>query len=438
MTWLRRRLDLKSERGAALLIVVLSLVAIMGMLVLTVDLGGMLVKRRSMVNAADSAALAAAGSCAKTEGATQAQQEADALAVDNVSNAAQDSFTITPDCDASKGSVSLQYHGAQPLFFAPILGFGDQTTVKAAATAIWEPAGGGNPVPIEFSLDGGSIPCKDQPIGTECNYWYDQNNNNFGSSSNWGFMNLDRWNVPADLACPNAGASQIRDWISGNDPVKVTLNQTPPTYVCVTSGVQTQSWFSTLFDQIGDIKQFPINDPAGMILTQGKEKYDIIGFTALQIENVLHGNDPVAIGTQAANGNCHPSHDFKAPPPNDTWDLDGQACNVSNLTYPNDLTKDYPKLSKGSTDFVYGTAPGPGVDYLYDPSTHVITWLMNQDVNNVKVEWDWSTPATPGKCGTHAPDPNAVCLVTTWQGYQIGGSGGGSQDFGLRAIRLSD
>jgi Flp pilus assembly protein TadG len=60
---LRRRDD---ERGAVAIIVTLCLIAIFAMVVLTVDVGGLLLERRSMVNAADAAALAAAQSCAIT------------------------------------------------------------------------------------------------------------------------------------------------------------------------------------------------------------------------------------------------------------------------------------------------------------------------------------------------------------------------------------
>src|SRR5919106_6543368 len=52
------------ERGATAVIVVISLVAMLGLMVLTVDVGQLLYKRRAMVNASDAAALAAAQTCA--------------------------------------------------------------------------------------------------------------------------------------------------------------------------------------------------------------------------------------------------------------------------------------------------------------------------------------------------------------------------------------
>src|SRR6266542_385487 len=61
--YVRARLDPEDERGATLVIVVLSIVAILGMVVLTVDVGGLLLRRRSLVNGADAAALAAGQTC---------------------------------------------------------------------------------------------------------------------------------------------------------------------------------------------------------------------------------------------------------------------------------------------------------------------------------------------------------------------------------------
>jgi Flp pilus assembly protein TadG len=53
----------RGEDGATLVILVLVLVALFGMMVLVVDVGGLLWARRGMVNASDAAALAAAQSC---------------------------------------------------------------------------------------------------------------------------------------------------------------------------------------------------------------------------------------------------------------------------------------------------------------------------------------------------------------------------------------
>ena len=52
--------QLDNERGAATAMVAISLIAIMGMVVLVVDVGGLLTLRRRIVAASDAAALATA------------------------------------------------------------------------------------------------------------------------------------------------------------------------------------------------------------------------------------------------------------------------------------------------------------------------------------------------------------------------------------------
>jgi Flp pilus assembly protein TadG len=73
----------EGERGAVAIIVTLCLVAIMAMLVLTMDVGTLLLTRRAMVNAADAAALAAAQSCGLHAGEVDANGQIVKYAQDN-------------------------------------------------------------------------------------------------------------------------------------------------------------------------------------------------------------------------------------------------------------------------------------------------------------------------------------------------------------------
>ena len=66
MMSVRSRIGSNGERGATVVIVALSLVAMFGMIVLVVDVGGLLYKRRELVNASDAAALSGAQTCALT------------------------------------------------------------------------------------------------------------------------------------------------------------------------------------------------------------------------------------------------------------------------------------------------------------------------------------------------------------------------------------
>jgi hypothetical protein len=402
------------------------MIVLMGMVVLVVDVGGVLNLRRRLVLAADSAALAAAQSCALND-AAGAPIQADALAAANQSDAVQTNFE-TFDCGtASSGEVRVGYESDKELVFAPILGSADNATVPGRAVAIWGPTGGISPMPIEFPIDAnGQIPCVNQELGTECNYWNDQTQDHgVGNNSNWGFMNLSTGGVSADASCPNEGSSDRVDQITGEHPVHLPIGAEGFTYVCMASGHSNSTWFNALASQIGQIKYFPVNDPSRMVLTGGKEKYAIIGFVALRVDDVLRGNDPAAIGMPGGSGHCNVTQSFTTGM---TVDLDNLGCATDSLAGL--------RLSRGNgrNEVVFASP----TDYTFDSATNTLRWF-SQPQNNVRVEWDWATAGTPGKCGSHSSDPNAVCLVTSWQGLHVGGSlPGNGQDFGIRAVRLSE
>src|SRR5436190_704926 len=163
--YLRARLDPENERGAVVVIVALSLIAIVGMVVLVVDVGGLLYQRRQMVSASDAAALAAAQSCAL--GATVAgdpETTADAISQQNLpssvgvsggimhgtfSNGADQTTGCLTD---AKGHVTVQYQSQHALWFGGIFGSGP-VNITTQATAEWGPAGSGWPVPFIVTFD---------------------------------------------------------------------------------------------------------------------------------------------------------------------------------------------------------------------------------------------------------------------------------------------
>jgi Flp pilus assembly protein TadG len=425
----------REERGAVAAIVAISMIGLLGMLVLTVDVGGMLTMRRRVVASADAAALAGAESCAR-QNPGEAQQQADTFAVDNEPGSTETSYSAQ-GCStlASSGTVSVGYKAPVSLSFAPVLGLPSQTNVAGSATAQWAPAGAGvGTLPIVVSLDSQNrIPCVWQSQGTACNYWYDNSASGFDNSSNWGFINLDTWGVSSGDSCPSAGTSTRRDWIDGVGVPQVSINVSGPTYVCADSGHSTPSWFDALAGLVGDVRFFPVNDPNQMVLhPSGKEKYDIIGFTALEIQQVLRGDDPAAAGTPGVTSSCSTTW---SPSNGSTVDLDavsGKGCPGGSP--PASLSNLVLSSGNGSHTVTYAN----GTDYTFDTSTDVITWTSAPQAG-VSVDFDWGTVGTPGACGAHGRDPNAVCLVASWQGAQVGGTrGGGGRDFGVRAIWLSN
>jgi Flp pilus assembly protein TadG len=176
------------ESGAVVVITVLALIAIMGMLVLTIDVGGLLLKRRAMVNASDAAALAAAQSCADTGDSFTPESRADIYAAANVDGLLAENGGITEvvGCDTGRGHVTVEYSHPQNLFFAGIFGFGDHGTVTTAATAAWGPAAGGYALPIV--LDSGYLQgvCKVPDgieIGDTCAFWYNNGDSSLGAAN---------------------------------------------------------------------------------------------------------------------------------------------------------------------------------------------------------------------------------------------------------------
>jgi Flp pilus assembly protein TadG len=307
----KARLHPERERGAVAILVAIVLVAIVAMVVLTVDVGGLLLKRRQMVNGADAAALAAAQSCATVADRTDPETEADTNATLNVPllTTTDGGITDSVGCDTSAmGHVTVSYSTQQPFYFAPALGFGSSGTVNATATAVWGPAGGaGAPMPVVLNLGTLQGPCPiplpDSQIGAVCYLWYD--NNRF-TPSNFGFMSLSQWNVTSSFGCDHAGgASDLQSWIGGWTGPMLTLKYPDPTYVCSLTGGINSTWSQAMGtiasdpDPLHRIKFFPINDDQGQIM-QGPQidKFDIIGFAALSVDGVWKANKaPAACGT---------------------------------------------------------------------------------------------------------------------------------------------
>jgi Flp pilus assembly protein TadG len=471
---LRRRDD---ERGAVAVIVTLCLVAIFAMVVLTVDVGGLLLERRSMVNAADAAALAAAQSCA-TSGDTDVPEDvADTYAVDNVPAVPAAGITNIvdkPGCDLGvPGHVTVRYSEQHDLFFAAVLPSQQNVgTITTGATAAWGPLGGGFAIPIV--LDQGTVQgtCDIPiPVGGEvpatCAFWYD--NKDTMGNGNWGFINLAEWNVAADASCPNSGTSDLKDWIENGYPDIRTLNGTPPgsapTYTCIGNGHSDSTWRDTLADAVGETKLFPVNDCTKQVDQKGvtigcglqPNKYAIVGFTSLFIQHVYRGDQSEAIGTPGAQGTC--AEDFQ--PFDANGDIStGQTINLNSFgLYNGQCFSSAPDTIDPATLVIRPLKnnlapyvlclPGQtsGCNYTYDAGSRTVTWTgssthpngSKESDDDLRISFGWQNTGTEGACGAHTSDPNAICLVTQWKGFTTTpGTVGVGPDFGVDAIKLCD
>lgn len=415
---MKHRPEERDERGAVLVLVALSMVALIGMVVLVVDVGGLLTLRRRMVTAADSAALAAAQSCIDPDKASEASYQANLLATDNVDGVANTAFQAA-GCGGQSGNVSVAYAATQRLYFAPVLGSPERSNVGSRSRAMWGPSGGAKSSPIVINkafLIGPTCGVPNVARGTECSFWY---NRRLGDLSEWGVGNLDLWNVSATSTC--RGAPSKATWITNGYPSVLPLNYPSATLVCADRRASNDDW-DALRGRIGRLMFFPVGDfvPGG--------KYNITGFAALEVVDLLDGDDAEAVGELGVQADCSGTWNFSYL---SKLNLDSTGCYTPPVIIEN--------LHLYSIDKKGATVYQPGVDYVFDPTLREITWLRTASQNDVHVEFDWRTSSKTGKCGIRKPVKNAKCLVVRWQGVQTGGvEPNGGEHFGLAAIRLSE
>jgi Flp pilus assembly protein TadG len=485
--WITRGIH-RDEEGVTVVIVALSLIALLGMVVLVVDVGGLLWKRRELVNGADAAALSAAQTCSVKSSTENPEAMADSAAMSNVSGLQSTAVTNIiaggSTCRQARGYVTVQYQQQQKLFFAPVLGAGSTTGVTTQATAAWGPLGGGRAVPIVLESSQFQGPCDipnipQEEIPKECNFWYDNGRFAIGDA-NWGFLNLDQWGVDPGTNCNSSGGSAARgQYIKYDYTNDLELNDPGPTYVCSMTGHATDNW-QDLTDRMncspddanplyancpGNVLLMPVNDCTRQLAKDGThvdcgagtpDKYAIIGFTTLELDGVYKGNDPAAIGHPAVigpTGSC-PNNATLGPAGGGAygqggWSLDALAVSeCSAPAAPNSITNVTVTKKVGNVTTTFNQCAAPpttGCDYVYDDATHRIEWFSaatRAGADTYRISFNWKindTPASPGYCGLHAPDPNAICLVTKWLGYTSENNQVGSgEDFGTQGFVLCD
>lgn len=238
----------------------------------------------------------------------------------------------------------------------------------------------------------------------------------------------------------NAGSSEIGDWVSGVQPASVSLNWTEPTYVCNIGGFKGQShpWneLETLAN-VDAVRDFPITwegpgspgfgaPPQDYLPTGGKiEKYDVIGFAALRIIDVLRSQD--AQGSPPKDDTCAKNNtNSNIPAGTYSWTAFAAAigCPKPPPTSPVDA------VTNVSVD---GLVNGTG--YTYDTSGITLNVIVPRRSN---VSFDWHMNATPGPCGPAPNDSSAKCVITQWLGSTVTGDYPTDQLDNIRVVRLCD
>jgi Flp pilus assembly protein TadG len=475
---IRRRLH-GDESGVTLVIVTLCLVALFGMLVLVVDVGGLLLNRREMVNASDAGALSAAKSCilpaAKDQYVTP-EEASDALAIDNSVRATQNAGTTNiiqiSGCDTKgNGYVTVRYSAPDHLFFAPVLGAGSNGQVTTQATAIFGPSGRAAPVPIVLYEQSFNTCRLNQQVDTTatCYVWEDNNNTN-GAQSAFGLLDLRTdnpskygWDSTPGADCAAPGASTVSGWIqnyANSNLPDMPLNYPAATYVCNISGMQQSSW-AELEKLKGQELVFPINrcDPVlpgnqfGQIAGSAQSwnevacpdtptQFDIIGFAAMILVEVYDPN--AAVG---ASGTCESDQQILQGAQNIvTFNVAGLTAN-GGKSCPTQVPDQF--LSGPTMTKVQNNGPGPqpvacpsvpaaGCDYAY--ANGIISWSRPgpaQEGQDFRIAFDWRNA---GPCGIPPGNNSGHCLVLQPVEVRIGGSGtgNGSPNSNVRSYRLCE
>jgi Flp pilus assembly protein TadG len=299
------------EQGAVLAMVAISLIVLLGMAVLTFDLGRGVFLKRNMVNAADAGALAAARECGLAHGEASAKTAAGQLVGENNDSAAVTGFEINPDpavCSGAgnpnpdgKNTVTVTVNVPQEYFFAQIFGF-DGGTVAATATAEWT-GGVANPVPLKLN----AADVQDCTSGGECYFEFAKDKT--GSQRGW----LDfpqGWptdnNDPRRCTSQAGGSNELGDYIEQMGlEGQIALQAVPaPTYVCAAGGVPDRlvedivDWLNATADLTPTpIIDFPVvacdggAAPCYPWFTGGGERgaYPVIDFAGLNVVQAWSG-----------------------------------------------------------------------------------------------------------------------------------------------------
>lgn len=130
------------ERGAAAVLVAISMVVLLGFGALAVDVGAMYAEKAQLQNGADATALAIAGDCAKGLNCAAAMTDTDnRLADDNARDGASGVFSVTqPNTTTVRVETNAQAPGSTDdsfaLYFARVLGH-ESSVIHARAEATW-------------------------------------------------------------------------------------------------------------------------------------------------------------------------------------------------------------------------------------------------------------------------------------------------------------
>ena len=165
-------------------------------------------------------------------------------------------------------------------------------------------------------------------IGDTCAFWYNNGDASLGDA-NWGFMNLDQWGVDPCTICTTPAVSS-----PGLDRRRLSRHLSPQRNPAGRPGTDLRlqrhralhaDWSRSMTRSARSSTSPSTTARASWAraamsaVSVTPDKYDIIGFTGLMIYQVYRGNDPAAIGEPGASGTCTPT--ISAFTTGQTWNL---------------------------------------------------------------------------------------------------------------------
>jgi hypothetical protein len=313
----------------------ISLVCLLGMLVLTFDLGRGVALKRNMVNAADAGALAAARECGLANGSDAARGAANQLVAKNNNAATVIGFEVDDEAQCKgfpsdgKRQVTVTVRVPQEYFFAKIFGV-DDGAVAASATAEWT-TGVASPAPLKLDAlkvdecENG-IPNADGLL--DCYFTFEKLTK--PGTSQWGWLNLpEGWPTkdenPKNCSSQAGGNNDLYDEISAmggmgtetQDPaflpelIDPKGEGNPPTWVCAATGHKSSS-VETINEWVRNVAQL-VNQ--GML-----ESAPIVMFPIVACDSAKAPADPMCREWKYAPGLAYPVVKLQGFIVKEAWD----------------------------------------------------------------------------------------------------------------------
>jgi len=263
----------RRDDGQIIVIFALAAVAIIGMGGLVLDGGSTYAQRRSLQNAADLAAIAAANQFLLTDDKTRATTKAREITTANGFDPLNGSNVIV-SWQANDTEVKVNLSAEHQNTFASIMGFNKWPVSVSATVEVGIPDTTTGGAPFIFNKDVFTDP------GGEPKAIYSDPANPF----TFGDGNGDVPNDPGDIAwtcygtCGNVDSATVRAMVDGTSPVSVTLDPTVDFTQYI--GQQNNGNHATLFGEvdsllIGQELAVPIVDDNGLF--QGWATFHITG-----------------------------------------------------------------------------------------------------------------------------------------------------------------